>query len=143
VVSTTCNFASRLRSTLPEEVKERYFFSSYLLDPNKFGFRKVLRILAIVLKFSYLLKSLAKIKGSKKHPNVSSDDKSRRRRRTHLLWSNPRKRQHTNHDANDECNERSSIYNLLRSCSRKALADFLRHNQRSSLEQQSRQAQWC
>jgi len=75
VVSTTCNFTSRLRSTLPEEVKERYFFSSYLLDPNKFGFRKVLRILAIVLKFSYLLKSLAKIKGSKKHPNVSSDDK--------------------------------------------------------------------
>ena len=66
--------ASRLRSTLPEEVKEIYLFSSYLLDPNKFGFKKVLRILAIALKFFYLLKSLAKIKGYK-NTNVSSDDK--------------------------------------------------------------------
>ena len=70
VVSTTCNYTTRLDSTLPEEVRERYSFSSYLMDPNKYGFKKVIRIIAIVLKFYFITKSLAKIKGSKMHPNV-------------------------------------------------------------------------
>ena len=75
VASAICNFASRQRSGLPDEVKERYTFSSYLLDPNKFLFKKCVRILAIVYKYYYALKSLAKVKGPKKFPNISMDEK--------------------------------------------------------------------
>eukprot|EP00111_Clytia_hemisphaerica_P018493 TCONS_00054730-protein len=76
VVSTSCNFASRQGTGLPDEVKKRYLFSSYLLDPNKFPFKKVVRILAIVYKYYYALKSLAKVKGPKKFPDISMVDKS-------------------------------------------------------------------
>ena len=34
-----------------EEVKSRYKYSKYLVDPNRFRFRKVLRIMGLVLKF--------------------------------------------------------------------------------------------
>ena len=36
---------------VPNEVRERYIFSKYLIDPNKFRFRIVLRILALVFLF--------------------------------------------------------------------------------------------
>ena len=36
---------------VPNEVGERYIFSKYLIDPNKFRFRIVLRILALVFLF--------------------------------------------------------------------------------------------
>ena len=41
-----CNFTS---TSHMEELKKRYSFSKYLLDPNKFRFRKVVRIIAIVI----------------------------------------------------------------------------------------------
>lgn len=41
-------FPSRV---VPEVVSDRYKFSEYLIDPNKFRFRKVIRILALVLLF--------------------------------------------------------------------------------------------
>ena len=34
---------------VPNEVRERYIFSKYLIDPHKFRFRSVLRILALVI----------------------------------------------------------------------------------------------
>jgi hypothetical protein len=34
-----------------EEVKKRYEFSNYIIDPNKFRLRKVVRVMALVLKF--------------------------------------------------------------------------------------------
>ena len=36
---------------VPKELRERYIFSKYLIDPNKFRFRIVLRILALVFLF--------------------------------------------------------------------------------------------
>jgi len=38
-------------SIVPEEVNDRYAFSSYIIDPNKHRFDSVVRILAIVIKF--------------------------------------------------------------------------------------------
>ena len=45
---------------VPEKVGDRYKFSKYLLDPNKFRFRKVIRIIGIVLLF--ILKSSVKLR---------------------------------------------------------------------------------
>ena len=39
------------RKIVPNEVHGRFVFSNYLIDPNRFSFRKVVRILAYVLKF--------------------------------------------------------------------------------------------
>ena len=36
---------------VPDEVKDRYSFSKYVIDPNQFRFSKVVRILAFMLKF--------------------------------------------------------------------------------------------
>ena len=36
---------------VPRTVKDRYIFSKYIIDPNRFRFRKVVRIVAWVLKF--------------------------------------------------------------------------------------------
>ena len=36
---------------VPNEVGDRYLFSNYLIDPNKFRFKTVLRILALVFIF--------------------------------------------------------------------------------------------
>eukprot|EP00794_Sanderia_malayensis_P011554 gene11554-12745_t len=38
-------------SIVPAEVKERYRFSEYLIDPNKYRWRNVIRIMAIVFRF--------------------------------------------------------------------------------------------
>ena len=37
--------------TISKHLSERYKFSEYILDPNKFRFRKVVRVLALVMKF--------------------------------------------------------------------------------------------
>ena len=47
-------------SLVPEAVGDRYRFSNYLLDPNKFRFRKVIRVLGLVLLF---IKKLRKSTG--------------------------------------------------------------------------------
>ena len=39
------------------EVQQHYSYSKYLIDPNKFPFQRVVRILALVIKFLQLLKS--------------------------------------------------------------------------------------
>ena len=36
---------------VPEEVGRRYDFCNYVIDPNKFRFRKVVRVLGLILKF--------------------------------------------------------------------------------------------
>ena len=36
---------------VPQEVGDRYEYSDYLIDPNKFRFRTVIRILALVFSF--------------------------------------------------------------------------------------------
>ena len=38
-------------SIVPDEVKERYQFSNYLIDPNRYRFSKVVRILSYIYKF--------------------------------------------------------------------------------------------
>ena len=47
-----------------EEVKKRYEFSNYIIDPNKFRLRKVVRVMALVLKFVRQL--MQKLKDNKK-----------------------------------------------------------------------------
>ena len=57
---------------VPKEVGERYKFSQYLIDPNRFRFRKVIRIMAIVLLF--VLKASRKIRAFRclTSPNLGS-----------------------------------------------------------------------
>ena len=45
------------KGNIPEEVTSRYRLSNYILDPNKFRFSKVIRIVALVIKFTNLLKN--------------------------------------------------------------------------------------
>ena len=46
---------------VPSDVKDRYTFSQYLIDPNRFRFRKVIRVLGLVFLFvSKLLKRCRK-----------------------------------------------------------------------------------
>ena len=40
-----------VESKVPGEVEERYQFSNYIIDPNRFRLRKVVRILALVMMF--------------------------------------------------------------------------------------------
>ena len=40
-----------VKGLVPSKVKERYEFSNYIIDPNKFRLRKVVRILAFVMLF--------------------------------------------------------------------------------------------
>ena len=64
----TTSFHSKVfQQSIPEEVLERYTFCSYLIDPNRYRFKKVVRILAIVMKFCKLLlqKSKSVVKSSK------------------------------------------------------------------------------
>ena len=49
-------YLSYQNRSLPIEVKDRYKFSTYLLDPNKFRFRSVVRIFAYVIKYVKNLK---------------------------------------------------------------------------------------
>ena len=43
------------KDNIPEEVTSRYRSSNYILDPNKFHFSKVVRIVALVIKLVSLL----------------------------------------------------------------------------------------
>lgn len=43
-------------SCVSDEVQKRYSYSNYVIDPNKFRYQKVIRILAIVQKFINLIK---------------------------------------------------------------------------------------
>ena len=45
------------KGNIPEEVTTRYCLSNYILDLNKFHFSKVIRIVALVIKFVNLLKN--------------------------------------------------------------------------------------
>ena len=45
------------KGNIPEEVTSRYCLSNYILDPNKFHFSKVIRIVSLVIKFVNLLKN--------------------------------------------------------------------------------------
>ena len=40
-----------MKGLVPIKVKERYEFSNYIIDTNKFRLRKVMRILALVMLF--------------------------------------------------------------------------------------------
>ena len=48
---------SNVKRNIPSEVTDRYLFSNYVIDPNKFRFLKVIRILAYVLRFIECIKS--------------------------------------------------------------------------------------
>lgn len=52
--------SSFFQNRVPIEVKDRYLFSQYLVDPNKFRFRNVVRIMALVIKFIRKLKEQSK-----------------------------------------------------------------------------------
>ena len=45
------NQNAEVDSSIDEQIELRYMFSNYLIDPNKFRFRKVIRVFALVLKF--------------------------------------------------------------------------------------------
>ena len=50
---------------VPDEVRERYLFSNYLIDPNQHSFTKVVRILAYVKRFCKNLHKKIKIPRTK------------------------------------------------------------------------------
>jgi len=58
IKTTNYNADSSTSSGISAEVQKRYAFSNYVIDPNKFHFKKVLRILAIVIKFVTILQYL-------------------------------------------------------------------------------------
>lgn len=45
------SYNSIVKFKVPDEVSKRYEFSSYLIDPNRYRYKKVVRILAFVSKF--------------------------------------------------------------------------------------------
>jgi len=51
-----CNANFNSDNGVPDEVRTRYTFSNYLIDPNKFRFKTVVRILATVIKYINLLR---------------------------------------------------------------------------------------
>ena len=56
-----------LEKGVPDKVGERYLFSRYIMDPNKFRFRKVVRIVALTIPFVKNLKIRIK---STNNPNT-------------------------------------------------------------------------
>ena len=66
----SCHVANSNFSALSDEsvknVKKRYEFSNYILDPNKFRFKKVIRVLALV--FLFISKTMERI--NKKLQNI-------------------------------------------------------------------------
>ena len=60
-------------SKIAEEVQKRLQFSNYIINPNKYRFNKVLRILALVIKFIHQLR-LSHKGFIKLHPNSSLKD---------------------------------------------------------------------
>ena len=63
--SFNCQFNSK-NNQIDQNIKSRYTFSKYLIDPNKYRFRKVVRILALALQFIYKIsKNIKRILTSK------------------------------------------------------------------------------
>ena len=48
------------KRNIPDEVKERYQYSNYLIDPNRFRLQKVVRVLSLVIRFINKLKTKIK-----------------------------------------------------------------------------------
>ena len=65
-----------IKSIVPNEVKERYQFSNYIIDPNKFRFRKVVRILVLVILFIKNLKRKIQIREGKYIQNSKNETKN-------------------------------------------------------------------
>ena len=53
------SFTSQL---VPDDVRSRYQFSKYLVDPNRYSYHTVVRVLAYVMKFIRVLKEKRKVK---------------------------------------------------------------------------------
>ena len=66
-----------------DEVRKRYEFSNYVIDPNKFRLRKVVRILALVLKF--VRKLTKKTKNRIKEKVVDKKEKGREARKVPVV----------------------------------------------------------
>ena len=54
-------FMEKIKS-FTEVVEKRYLFAQYLIDPNRFRFEKVIRILAMVIKFIRLVPMRAELR---------------------------------------------------------------------------------
>ena len=68
-----------LERSIPKEVVQRYEFSRYIIDPMKYDFMKVVRIMAFVLKFINCTRSNEKRRSSStlskfKSPSLTSED---------------------------------------------------------------------
>ena len=65
LVQNLCIIAQRLihaSTTVPTNVKAHYEFSQYLLDPNKFRYERVIRIMALVYRYVNNLRASVKEK---------------------------------------------------------------------------------
>ncbi len=51
IVQTFFSKSAEFDGKTDEKIKKRYQFSNYLIDPNRFRFRKIIRVLALVLIF--------------------------------------------------------------------------------------------
>ena len=61
------------RKVVPEEISKRLEFSQYIVDPNRFRLKKVIRVVALVMWF---IKNLQKRIISTKHTEVIEDDRN-------------------------------------------------------------------
>ena len=64
-----------IKSLVPSKVKERYQFSNYIIDQNKFRLRKVVRILALVMLFIKNMKIRIGKRICKSNSNIHSEFK--------------------------------------------------------------------
>ena len=69
------NYAqSFIGASVPDQVKTRYEFSQYIIDPNRFRLRKIIRIISLVYLFIKICYSACGLKGKfNKHPKVTID----------------------------------------------------------------------
>ena len=74
-IKTVSNHAKKISM----ELENRYEFSNYLIDSNKFRFRKVVRILALIMLFIKSLKKKIQIKKGKciKNSNIETHDRNK------------------------------------------------------------------
>ena len=54
----TTSISMHQETIIPDEVSTRYKFSNYIIDPNKYRFTKVIRILAYIIKFISNIKKI-------------------------------------------------------------------------------------
>ena len=47
-----CYYPVTTQTKIPDDVKDRYKFSSYIVDPNKYGWNRSIRIIAIIKRFT-------------------------------------------------------------------------------------------